>query len=677
MTTTKNIYGLLTMMMLLEQIRNEDIELYYIDLFCGAGGTSTGVELATVNGKKVARVIVCVNHDINAIASHFANHPHAVHFTEDIRTLDLSIVVSIVKKIRLMKPNAKIVLWASLECTNFSKAKGGLPRDADSRTLADHLFRYIQAIDPDYIQIENVEEFMSWGDLDENGKPISKDKGRLYLQWVNDVNSYGYKFNHRILNAADFGAYTSRKRFFGQFAKKGLPITWPKPTHSKTGQTDLFDSLLKWNPVKDCLDFTDEGESIFGRKKELVEASLDRVLSGLVKFVAGGKDKWLMKYNSVNKNTKRHNPPSVDDPCPVIGCQDRLGVIQTKFIQQRNTGNPESKVFGVDRPARTVTSTGGNMELVQTTFLSKQYSGHPDSKNISIEGPAHTITNIDHHAKVTARFITKYYSGKPDQKNYGVDEPAHTLRTKDSQALICAKSFLSAYYGNGFNTSLDSPAPTVTTKDRLTYVNPQFFVDMQYGNGTPSDIYEPAPTVTTNPKHYLVQCDRWLMNTNFGNVGNSLDEPAPVVTANRKWHYLMDAQYSRIGNSVEKPCFTLIARMDKTPPYLIEASTETRDIPSFIRIVGDTIIYEIYDTDSPKTKEIKEFMALYGIIDIKMRMLRIPELKMIMGFPVNYVLKGTQADQKKFIGNAVEVTQAKVMCQATAIELKKRNLIVA
>ena len=633
MTATENTYGLLTMMMLLEQIRNEDIEIYYIDLFCGAGGTSTGVELATINGKKVARVICCVNHDKNAIASHFANHPDAIHFTEDIRVLNLSLIVSIVKKIRLMKPNAKIALWASLECTNFSKAKGGLPRDADSRTLADHLFRYIQAINPDYIQIENVEEFMSWGDLDEKGKPISKDSGRLYNKWISDVQAYGYDYQYRILNAADYGAYTSRKRFFGQFAKVGLPIAWPEPTHSKTGQSGLFDSLLKWNPVKDCLDFTDEGESIFDRKKDLVEASLDRVLSGLIKFVAGGKDRYLIQYNQRANRVK-----SVDDPCNTVTTCNRFG-------------------------------------LVQTTFLSKQFSGHPDSKNISVEGPAHTITGIDHHAKVTTNFISKYYSGKPYQKNYGVDEPAHTLRTKDGQALISAKSFLSTYYGNGYNHSIESPSPTVTTKDRLAYVNPLFFVDMQYGNGIPTGIDEPGGTVTTNPKHRLVQCDRWLMNTNFNNVGNSLEDPAPVVTANRKWHYLVDAQYSRIGRDVEEPCFTLIARMDKTPPYLVEVSTGKEKIPSFIRFEGNVIIYEIYETDSPKTKEIKEFMALYGIINIKMRMLRIPELKMIMGFPRDYVLKGTQADQKKFIGNAVEVNQAKVICESTAGALAELRLV--
>lgn len=110
-----------------------------------------------------------MNHDKNAILSHDANIPDALHFIEDIRTLELSPISTIVERIRQLYPDAMIMLHASLECTNFSKAKGGQPRDADSRTLAEHLFRYIDVIDPDYIQIENVEEFMSWGDMDEKG----------------------------------------------------------------------------------------------------------------------------------------------------------------------------------------------------------------------------------------------------------------------------------------------------------------------------------------------------------------------------------------------------------------------------------------------------------------------------------------------------------------------------
>ena len=225
------------------------MKLLYIDLFCGAGGTSTGVNAARLDGEKCADVIACVDHDANAIASHASNHPEALHFTEDIRTLELSPLVAHTAIKRSENPDAFVVLWASLECTNFSKAKGGMPRDADSRTLAEHLFRYIEAINPDYIQIENVEEFMSWGDMDENGKPLSMDRGRLYRRWVNNVKKYGYRFEYRILNSADYGAYMSRKRFFGIFAKKGLPIVFPEPTHSKEPQKTLFNDLKRWKPV--------------------------------------------------------------------------------------------------------------------------------------------------------------------------------------------------------------------------------------------------------------------------------------------------------------------------------------------------------------------------------------------------------------------------------------------
>ena len=167
-----------------------NIKLLYIDLFCGAGGTSTGVNLARVNGEQCAKVVACVNHDKNAILSHAANHPETLHFTEDIRTLELSPIVEHLKKMKTLYPEAYVVLWASCECTNFSRAKGGQPRDADSRTLAEHLYRYIETLNPDFIQIENVEEFMCWGDLDENGKPVSKYNGKCYIKWANKIQRY-------------------------------------------------------------------------------------------------------------------------------------------------------------------------------------------------------------------------------------------------------------------------------------------------------------------------------------------------------------------------------------------------------------------------------------------------------------------------------------------------------
>lgn len=558
-------------------------KLFYIDLFCGAGGTTTGIEQAHIDAIKCADVIACVNHDPNAIASHLANHPHAKHYTEDIRTLDVTPLAGLCKKVRKDNPEGRIVLWASLECTNFSKAKGGMPRDADSRTLAEHLFRYIEAIQPDYIQIENVEEFMCWGDLDEHGHPVSKDKGRCYIKWINNVKSYGYDFDYRLLNAADFGAYTSRKRYFGLFAKHGLPLAFPQQTHTKNGnQGGLFDTYQKWKPVRDVLDLEDEGDSIFGRKKPLCEKTLERIHAGLVKFVAGGKqkhDSWLLKYNSMERNGK-HNPPSLNEPCPVISCQNRLGIVKCQFL-------------------------------------------------------------------------SLYYGGK--EHNQSIDEPSATLTTRNHH------SFISVQYGNGYNRSLEQPAATLTCKDRLELVTSQFF-DMQYGNGGPKSLQEPSPAVTGTPKHNLVTCKKWLLDTNFNNIGSDLDSPSPVITANRKHHYLMNPQFASAGGSIDNPCFTLIARMDKMPPYLV--STESGDVG-----------IAIYETDSPMTKQIKLFMAAYGIVDIKMRMLKITELKKIMGFPENYKLVGSQAEQKKFIGNAVECGMAQKLCESLYQSVYQKEIV--
>lgn len=497
----------------------DNIKLLYIDLFCGAGGTSTGVEKATFHGSKCAKVIACVNHDANAIASHAANHPDALHFTEDIRTLELSPLVAHTERLRLLHPDAYLVLWASLECTNFSKAKGGMPRDADSRTLAEHLFRYIEALRPNYIQIENVEEFMSWGDMDENGHPISKDKGKLYVRWGNNVCKHGYYFDWRILNAADYGAYTSRKRFFGQFALHGLPIAFPKATHAKCPakyEHSLFpaDNMQPWKPVREVLDLNDEGESIFGRKKPLVEKTLERIYAGLIKFVAGGKEAFIVKWNSVNGKTGKYVPPSIDEPCPTVATQNRLGVAKVQF-------------------------------------LSKQFGGDPAGKNISVEEPAGTITCRDHHA------------------------------------------FVSAHYGN---------------------------VGSSHRRAIPDD----------NGKQ---------------KVALSYE---PTICQQRRLH--------------RQTLLHTHARMDKMPPYLVSTK--------------EGLAIEVYETDSPATIQIKEFMALYGIADIRMRMLRIPELKRIMGFPEDYTLIGTQAEQKKFIGNAVEVNMARVLCEALCKKLNQKKQAV-
>lgn len=517
--------------------------IYWIDLFCGAGGTSSGIHFSAKNVK----VLACVNHDKNAIKSHELNHPQTHHFTEDIR--DFAVVEKIKKlvdNIRIKEPGAVINLWASLECTNFSKAKGGLPKNADSRTLADHMYMYIEAINPDYFYVENVREFLSWGPLDDNGKPISRLNGDCFVKWKNTINDYGYSAEWKILNAADFGSYQSRERLFIQFAKNGLLKQWPEQTHSKKSNSLELFSLPKWKAVREILDLNDQGKSIFERKKTLSENTLKRIYAGLEKFVANGE---------------------------------------------------------------------GN-------FLKKHYSGRPKGKVTSCENPSGTITTVGNQALV---FVSNYKSGHPKSKNHSIDIPIGTVSTIPTQSIVS----LQTYYGNGGIHSINNPSPTVTTKDRIAKVEVNF-LDQQFSKSLPISLDQPCNALTTVPKYSVVKSKQFLFNP----------------------------QYKSKGRSIEEPCFTLIARQDKAPA-------------SIISVVNGNYEIAILETDSETMIKIKEFMVSHKITDILMRMLKIPELLQIQGFPINYQLVGTQTEQKKYIGNAVEVNIAKAIITANTYAINE------
>ena len=360
--------------------------IYWIDLFCGAGGTSTGIHLADANVK----VIACVNHDAEAIKSHYANHPNCRHFTEDIR--DWNVIVELKKMVRELReeePNCIINIWASLECTHFSKAKGGMSRDADSRTLANHLFEYEKHLQPNGIFIENVEEFLTWGPMEQvrkkiKGKmqwkfetpkkkvvwldepfedlvdyceeaeltpfelPIKERKREYYEAWKNKFKAIGFKYDYRLLNSADFGANTSRLRYFGVFIKDAVDISFPEPTHVEEGKDNPKD-LPTWKPVKDVLDLGEEGVSIFGlngKNKPWATKTMIRVYKGMRKF----HESELQYLTSYYGNGTHH---SILKPCNTLTTKERYAkvTINKKWLvdtQFNNTGR------SIDRPAPTL-----------------------------------------------------------------------------------------------------------------------------------------------------------------------------------------------------------------------------------------------------------------------------------------------------------------------------------
>lgn len=376
----------------------------WIDLFAGAGGVSTGIIR-----EQEADVLFAVNHDPVAIASHQENHPHVIHAIEDIRTLDLTHMKYAVNVIRAYKPDIIICLWASLECIHHSKAKGGQSRDADSRTLAEHLYRYIEVIDPDYIDIENVTEFMSWGPLRiaadksyekystlrcrKDGSyhfvPFSKKNGKDYLKWKDHIcNHYGYEYDYRILNAADFGAYTSRIRYFGQFKKAHLIFSWPQPTHTKNPEhTSLFGKLQKWKSVKDKIRLDHEGTSIFNRKKPLSDNTLERIYAGLLKHISPLNNFYLTKYYGTGDNTQ-----SVMLPAGTITTKDRFALIQTQFIHKYYGGQHNHQHIG--RPLGTITTNDKHTIITVIPKHHNQYyllNPQFNSKGSSVEKPCFTL----------------------------------------------------------------------------------------------------------------------------------------------------------------------------------------------------------------------------------------------------------------------------------------------
>ena len=192
-----------------------------IDCFAGGGGASVGIEMAL--GRPVD---IAINHDEQAIRMHKTNHPQTLHLTEDIFKVDLK---------KYVHGQHVALMWASPDCTSHSKAKGGQPRKQGLRILPWVVYKHARKILPDVIIMENVEEIQQWGPLDENGKPIPERKGEEYQKFISSMKSLGYDFDSKELVAADYGAPTTRKRWYAIFRRDGKPIVWPEPTHSKTG----------------------------------------------------------------------------------------------------------------------------------------------------------------------------------------------------------------------------------------------------------------------------------------------------------------------------------------------------------------------------------------------------------------------------------------------------------
>lgn len=406
-----------------------------IDCFAGGGGASVGIEMAL--GRSVD---IAINHDPQAIRMHETNHPDTLHLTEDIFAVDLQKYTQ-GKHVRLM--------WASPDCTSHSKAKGGKPRKQGLRILPWAVYKHAKAILPDVIIMENVEEIQQWGPLDASGHPIPERKGEDYKKFIVAMKSLGYTFDCRELIAADYGAPTTRKRWYAIFRRDGNPIIWPEPTHNKEGS----DGLKKWVPVHTVLDFSDLGKSIFGRKKPLADNTMKRIARGMQKFVFENPEPFIAQVNHGGDNFRGQ---SIHEPMPTITQKHGFGKVTT----------------------------------IVAPIIDKAYGGNYAGGGSEVEKPLHTITTVDHNRLVSPYIMQIGQTGFTKDRNRGVDEPLSTIVTKNEET----KS------GKVRGQNVEEPLRTIDTSNRYGAV--MAFLTKFYKSGTGQSMFEPIHTITTSPGHF-------------------------------------------------------------------------------------------------------------------------------------------------------------------------------
>ena len=402
-------------------------KIYAADLFAGAGGTSTGLILAAQE-LNLKIDLTAVNHWEKAIKTHEANYPWARHLQADVEAVNPLEAI----------PSGRLhILVASPECTHHSRAAGGRPKNEQKRASAWAIFRWLELLKVDSVLVENVPEFQCWGPLDIYNQPVKSRRGEIFKAWLNTFKAFGYMVEARVLNAADFGAPTSRSRLFVAAKLGRAKPVFPTATHSK----QVTAGKKKWRAAREVIDWSLKGESIFTRKRPLSPRTIQRIIEGLKRF--GGQELHpfiiLMEHGGGIRD--------IEDPLPTI-----------------------------------TTAKGGAFGLASPeAFILSQASGGAPRK---VGDPVPTITSGGGHALVEP-FIVSYHAGKDrkDPRVHSTDEPLKTIDTSNRYALAepsieksgkaqFLEAFIIKYYRTSAPKSIEAPLDTIPTKDHFGLVQP-------------------------------------------------------------------------------------------------------------------------------------------------------------------------------------------------------------
>lgn len=462
-----------------------------VDNFAGGGGASTGMELAT------GRVVdIAINHDPDAILMHRTNHPHTTHYQASVWDVD---------PVEVCRGRPVGLAWFSPDCKHFSKAKGGKPVDKNIRGLAWIVLRWAGTVRPRVIILENVEEFQTWGPV-RKGKPVKKLTGQTFRKWLDQLRNLGYDVEWRELVAADYGAPTTRKRFFLIARCDGRPIVWPTPTHAPADSPEVKAGLRKpWRSAAEIIDWSLPTPSIFDTKESIREKynltaqrplrpnTMARVARGVDKFVIKTASPFLVVVN--HSGEFRGQDPG--EPLQTVTAKHGYGVASPVLAPWTVTNTTNSTGHPASEPVDTARTGGGGGQMFLSASLVQYHTEQGERvRGQGLDAPLLTVDASNRYG-LSAVCLEKYYGTATGQ---GAGEPLHTITAKDREGVVAAS--LSKFYGGVVGAEMSQPLPTVTSIDHNA-VQMAHMVKLK-GTNLGGPVSEPVQTITAGGGHFGV-----------------------------------------------------------------------------------------------------------------------------------------------------------------------------
>ena len=485
-----------------------------VDGFCGGGGWSTGFELGI--GRPVD---IGINHDAAAIALHKKNHPFTEHYQTNIFEVD-----------PVQACRGRKVGWAhfSPDCKHFSRAKGAKPVNKKIRSLAWVVVQWAAAVKPRIISMENVPEFVTWGPCIalrgpsgrvmkylEDGKtaeadpgenvpphlrvltPDPKRKGKTFEQFVGHLRKLGYSVEWQELTASDYGAPTSRKRFFLLARCDGKPIVWPKPTHGDPKSPQVKAGQLKpWRTAAEIIDWSLPCPSIFERKKPLAENTLKRIAKGLQKFVIDNPEPFIVQVNHGGDNFRGAD---LDKPMPTVTSKHGFGVV-TPYIM---CNNAENLGRDINDPVPTITTGNRNFLAAPTLIQYHTEQSEREHRGQGVEAPLQTVDAANRYGLVGATLVQTGYGEREGQAPRAIDpkKPLGTVVGSGKHAIAAATMIQFNNHCDGLDVR--KPLPTITAQSGH-FAEVRAMLIKYYGCGTGQPLNQPLDTITAKDRFGLV-----------------------------------------------------------------------------------------------------------------------------------------------------------------------------